>query len=271
MLILVKGAAGVFNPIILYDEIPNSVTSGIAYLFQYVFSLYSISFILTLLSGIGFFYALTEIKKRWKIIFSSLYIFSILFIMISVILLPPINLYSGFNYPYATSLTPVISPLTDLSNFFASHDGWYNVLISPSQWPGYIYNNSIIIPTVTTFGGKILPPGVEIIGGLGGPVDPILFHFPSPGYNFTNFFLLGIKYVIINTHGYPGPGVVLDPPYANGFSGSSFNVSGMEYMLNQEGAKLVAKYSLFLIYQLPSNVKMIYTSTEYHLTFHKPT
>ena len=269
MVIVVLGSAGVFNPIIIYDLFPNYVTAGIAYSFQNIFSLYPISFTLTLLSGIGFYYALTGV--RWKILFGSLYTFTILFIMISAILLPPIYLYSNFNYPNATSLTPVISPLTELSNFLASHEGAYNVLISPSQWPGYVYNGSAIIPTITTFGGMILPPGIEIVGGFGGIVSPIVRYFPSSGYNFTNFFLLlGIKYIIINTHTYPGPGALLEPQYANGFDGSSFNVTGMEYVLNQEGAKLVANYSLFLIYQLPSNVKMIYASNGIPFNFSQP-
>jgi len=269
MLAIIGGAAGVYNPLIVYEKFPNSVTSGIAYSFQYVFSLYPISFILTLLVGIAFFYVLSEI--RWKILFGSLYTFTILFIMISVILLPPINLYSNFGYPNVTSLTPVIPPLINLSNFLASHEGAYNVLISPSQWPGYVYDGTAIIPTVTTFGGMILPPGKEIVGGLGGLVNPILVHFPSPGYNFTNFFLLlGIKYVIINTHAYPGPGIVLQPQYANGFNGKGFNITGMEYVLNKEGAKLVANYSLFLIYQVSSDVKMIYASNGIPFNFSQP-
>jgi len=271
MFIIVGGTAGVFNPLVLYNMFPSSITAGIAYSFQNVFSLYPISFILTLLSGVGSFYALTEAKKRWKILFSCLYIFSILFIMISIILLPPVGPYSNFGYPTATSLAPVIPPLTNLSNFLASHEGWYNVLISPSQWPGYAYNGSAIIPTVTTFGEMILPPGKEIIGGLGGLVEPILLHFPSSGYNFTNFFLLlGIKYVIINTHAYPGPGIALDPPYANGYGTSGFNITGMEYVLNKEGAKLVANYSLFLIYQVSSNDKMVYASNGIPFNFSQP-
>jgi len=269
MLTIVGGAAGVFNPLIVYEKFPNSVTAGIAYSFQFVFSLYPISFILTLLFGIVFFYALSKIK--WRILFGSLFAFTILFIMISVILLPPISLYPGFNYPPAISLTPVIPPLAELSNFLASHKGVYNVLMSPSQWPGYAYNDSVIIPTATTFGGMILPPGKELVGGLGGLVDPILDHFPSSGYNFTNFFLLlGIKYVIINTHAYPGPGVVLQPQFANGFNGRGFNITGMEYILNKEGARLVANYSLFLIYQLSSNVKMIYASNGIPFNFSQP-
>ena len=269
MLVIVGGAAGVFNPIIIYDMFPNSVTSGIAYSFQYVFSLYPISFILTLLFSIAFFCILNEIK--WKIVFGSLYIFIILFIMISIILLPPVSLYTGFNYPPATSLTPVIPPLVELSSFLDSHKGWYNVLISPSQWPGYSYNGTAIIPTITAFGTMILPPGEELVGGLGGLADPILVHFPSSGYNFTNFFLLlGIKYVIINTHAYPGPGIALEPQYASGFNGRGFNVTGMEYILNKEGAKLVSNYSLFLIYQISSDVKMVYASNGIPFNFSQP-
>jgi len=269
MLIIVGGAAGVFNPLIIYKEFPNSVTSGIAYSFQYVFSLYPISFVLTLVFSIASFYLMSETK--WKILFRSLYTFTILLIMISVILLPPMQLISFFNYPNATSLTPVISPLVELSNFLVLHNGVYNVLISPSQWPGYVYNGTATIPTIPIFGYMILPPSEEIVGGLGGLVDPILVHFPSPGYNFTNFFLLlGIKYIIINTHAYPGPGIVLQPQYANGFNGSGFNVTGMENVLNNEGAKLEANYSLFLVYQIPSAVEMIYASNGIPFNFSQP-
>jgi len=270
MYTIVGGAAGVFNPLILYYAFPNSFTAGIAYSFHFSFSIYPISFILTLLSGIGFFYALTE-KKRWKNVFRSLYAFTILSILISVILLPPIGIYQAPNYPPATSLAPVIPPLTKLSNFLASHQGPYNVLISPTQWPGYAYNGSAIISTMPNFGAMLLPSGVEIVGNNGGLVSPILLHFPSPGYNFTNYFLLlGVKYVIINTHAFPGPGQVLDPPFANGFNGTGFNVSGMKYVLNKEGAKLVANYSLFLVYQLASNVKMIYASNGMPFNFSQP-
>jgi len=269
MFIVIGGAAGVYNPLIIYNIFPSSITAGIAYSFQAIFSLYPISFVLTLLAGISFFYALSEIK--WKVLFGGLLTFTILFIIVSVILLPPMNVYSNFGYSNTTSLTPVIFPLRDLSNFLVSHEGWYNVLISPSQWPGYAYNDSAIIPSATTFGQMILPPDKELVGGLGGLVDPILVHFPSSGYNFTNFFLLlGIKYVIINIHAYPGPGIVLQPQFANGFGSSGFNVTGMEYVLNQEGAKLVANYSLFLIYQISSDAKMIYASNGIPFNFSQP-
>jgi len=269
MFIIVGGSAGVFNPYIFYEIFPSSITAGIVYSFEYVFSLYPISFVLTVLLGLGFSYALTEI--RWRVVFGSLYVFALLFIVISVISLPPMNFYSAFNYPPATSLTPAIPPLVELSNFLASHEGWYNVLISPSQWPGYAYNGSVIIPTLGTFALMVMPPNEELVGGLGGLADPIQLHFPSPGYNFTNFFLLlGIKYVIINTHAYPGPGIALNPPNANGFNGKSFNVTGMEYVINKEGAKLVANYSLFMIYQISSNVKMIYASNGIPFNFSQP-
>jgi len=269
MFIIVGGSADVFNPIDIYNVFPSSVTAGIAYSFQYVFSLYPISFILTLLSGIGFYYALSRIK--WRIVFDSLYVFTTLFIVISIILLPPVDTFSASNYPPVTSLVHVIPPLTNLSNFFVSHNGWYNVLFSPAQLPGYAYDGSTMLTTAASFGAMILPPSNELVAGSSGLAYPILVHFPSSNYNFTNFFLLlGIKYVIINTHGYPGFGQVPNPPFANGFNGTSFNVTGMKYVLNKEGAELVANYSLFLIYKLSSDVKMIYASNGIPFNFSKP-
>ncbi|MEM4912385.1 MAG: hypothetical protein QXJ81_06145, partial [Metallosphaera sp.] len=257
-------ASGLINPLIITNIINNSVTVGIAYSFQNVYSLYPLSLVYSILFGLSFYYILSNIRRirqRMAIIF----LFALVFIsiMTPISIRPPINTYSAFGYPNVTSLTPVIPPLVQLTEFLNSQQDSFNVLIAPVQWAAYAYNNSVIISNPVIFGSMILPPSEKIVGGVGGLVDPILTYFPNSKYNFTNYFLLlGIKYVIVNTHAYPGFGAVLNPPYANGFSQSlnQFNISGMENVLKKEGAVLVANYSLFEVYQLANNVNIIYAS-----------
>ncbi|BBL47976.1 hypothetical protein MJ1HA_2091 [Metallosphaera sedula] len=267
LLVIAAGSSGLINPLELTKISSSPIISGVAYSFQYVFSLYPVSFFYAILIGLVSSKILEQInRKKMRLMLVCVYIIMLLIVIVPIIQQPPINSFKAFNYPSATSLTPVIPPLQSLEMFLDTHQGWYNVLISPAQWPGYAYDNVAIIPTITTFGGMILPASEQIIGGLGGLVTPILLYFPDSNYNFTNYFLLlGVKYVIINTHAYPGPGSVLTPPYQpylNGFniSANGFNVDGMEKVLNQEGAELVANYSLFLIYKMPSNPLMIYAS-----------
>lgn len=261
-LIIVALTSGLINLVSLITPKTSFIITGSIMSLQWVFSIYPLTFFLSVIVGLSV-YSLFNIKRK---LLSNIYVIALL-ILVSLVIYsnvinPPVSAFKGFNYPVVTSLTKVLEPNIELVNFLNEHTGAYNVLQLPAQWPAYYYENVGYMATGTTFGSAILPPSMEIVTGyVNQPqVWPILKYFPDVSkYNYTNYFLiLSIKYIILITHPYPGPGVLLRPQYANGFP---FNITGMEEVLStQPLIKKVDNYSLFIIYEINTPVKMIYAS-----------
>ncbi|MGC8622172.1 MAG: hypothetical protein ACP5U0_09685, partial [Caldisphaera sp.] len=140
------------------------------------------------------------------------------------------------------------------------------------------YNNILILPLDIAFSGAFLYNGT----GEAANIDPLsnyfyghilsnigdnsmvenILEFPSQSItNFTNYLqILGVKYIILNTAAYPGPGAITRP-FWNYPGAIPWNYTEFEYYLNRTpNLSYVKSFGPFLLYKVDNNVPLVYAS-----------
>ncbi|MGC8567520.1 MAG: hypothetical protein ACP5M8_07750, partial [Caldisphaera sp.] len=279
LLILLGLLAGIFNLSFVYTENLSRIgfmhlgliLTGITYMMQFIFIGYPIMVILSISSLFALIYYMSSDAKhrKFRAILASI-------IMIGIILSSVATGYYTLNvgYSYKSNLagTPpgkisnvfhIPSYFTQLGNFLEKNNGYNNLVILPvdADFSGeFLYNG-------TGEAANIMPLSDYIHGEL---VDDVLssfmvqnlVYFPSSNItNFANYLrLLGVKYIILNTASYPGPGAVAKPwwPYPGAFP---WNYTEFEYYLNKTpNLSYVKSFGPFLVYKVNGEVPLVYAS-----------
>ena len=277
LLLLFSLAAGIINlGLVYYKGLVyistfhlGLILTGLTYTIQPIFISLPINFVeaITILISITIFLSLKNNKKIIRILSIAL--------ILAVSFTAGINAYYSINnhpswkFPFpgsAASITNVFKVpnyFENLGLYLHKSAGYNNVVILPVDQAlsgAFYYNNTGEAANIDPLDDYFL--GEELSEVESSPMVSNLVHFPSNNItNFANYLaLLGVKYVILNTASFPGPGAVAKPwwPYPGAYP---WNYTAFEYYLNKTpNLTFVKSFGPFLVYKVNPNVPLVYIS-----------